>query len=72
MSNIKKYDTLVVEGLGNAIPREIAGMRVAAWASGHALDRSEQLETFIRKVAAGQYLYPEERAKELMERMGWG
>ena len=49
-----KYDTLVVEGLGNSIPREVAGMRVAAWSSGHALKRSEELETFIRKVAVGQ------------------
>lgn len=66
-----KYDTLVVEGLGNSIPREVAGMRVAAWASGHALERSEELETFIRNVADGQYLYPEEEAKDLMERMKW-
>lgn len=66
-----KYDTLVVEGLGNSIPQEVAGMRVAAWSSGHALRRSEELETFIRKVAAGQYLYPERAAEELMERMKW-
>lgn len=67
-----KYDTLVVEGMGDSIPTEVGGMRVAAWASGHALERSEELETFIRKVAAGQYLYPEERAQDLMERMQWG
>ena len=66
-----KYDTLVVEGMGDSIPREVASMRVAAWASGHALQHSEELETFIRKVAAGQFLYPEQAAQDLMERMQW-
>lgn len=66
-----KYDTLVVEGLGNSIPREVGGMRVAAWASGHALNHSEELETFIRKVASSQFLYPEQAASDLMERMKW-
>lgn len=64
-----KYDTLVVEGMGESIPREVGGMRVAAWSNGHALRRSEDLKSFIRKVAAGQFLYPEQAASDLMERM---
>ena len=69
--NAGKYDTLVVEGMGNSIPSEIAGMRVAAWASGHALSHSEELETFIRKVAYGHFEWPEQAAHDLMERMQW-
>lgn len=68
----KKYDTLVVEGMGNSIPTEVGGMRVAAWASGHALERSEELETFIRNVAFGEFVNPEQAASDLMERMQWG
>ena len=66
-----KYDTLVVEGMGNSIPREVAGMRVAAWASGHALRNTEELETFIRAVADGEFDDPEQAANDLMERMQW-
>ena len=71
MIKTTSYDTLVVENMGNSVPREVDGMRVAAWSSGHALRRSEELETFIRKVAAGQFLYPEQAASDLMERMKW-
>lgn len=71
MSKTTSYDTLVVEGMGNSVPLEVAGMRVAAWSNGHALRRSEELETFIRKVASGQFLYPEQAAIALMERMKW-
>lgn len=69
--NAGKYDTLVVEGMGNSIPSEIAGMRVAAWASGHALSHSEELETFIRAVADGEFDDPEQAANDPMERMQW-
>ncbi|MGB4488703.1 MAG: hypothetical protein WBI95_24835 [Pseudomonas veronii] len=69
--NAGKYDTLVVEGMGNSIPREVAGMRVAAWGSGHAFERSEELETFIRAVADGEFDDPEQAANDLMERMQW-
>lgn len=44
-------------------------MRVAAWASGHALDQTEELETFIRDVASGDIEDPEQAANDLMERM---
>lgn len=69
--NANKYDTLVVEGMGNSIPREVAGMRVAAWGSGHALERSDELEAFIRAVADGDFNDPEQAANDLMERMQW-
>lgn len=68
---VKRYDTLVVEGMRDSIPTEVDGMRVAAWASGHALNRSDELETFIRAVALGHIENPEAAANDLMERMGW-
>ncbi len=71
MIKTTSYDTLVVENMGNTVPLEVAGMRVAAWSSGHALRRSEELETFIRELSAGQFMYPEQAAEDLMVRMQW-
>ena len=71
MSNTTSYDILVVEGMGNSVPREVDGMRVAAWSSGHLLKHSEELEMFIRRVAYGHFKWPEKEAHDLMERMQW-
>ncbi|WP_313042112.1 hypothetical protein [Pseudomonas sp.] len=67
----KKYDTLVVEGLGNEVPRVIGEMRVAAWASGHALDAKLEMEDFIRELSYGVVDDPQQEAIELMERQKW-
>jgi hypothetical protein len=72
MSNTeKKYDTLVVEGMGNQVPRAIGEMRVAAWSSGHALDEKLEMEDFIRELSYGDVEDPQQAALELMERQEW-
>ncbi|APC18578.1 hypothetical protein BLL42_23745 [Pseudomonas frederiksbergensis] len=71
MSTENQYDTLVVEGMGNTIPQEIGGLRVAAWHRGHALDAKCELEDFIRKLSYGDFEDPEQAAVDLMERMNW-
>lgn len=65
------YDTLVVEGMGNEIPRIIGGLRVAAWSSGNALDEKAEMEEFIRQLSNGDVDDPQQVAIELMERQQW-
>lgn len=65
------YDTLVVEDMGNHIPRVIGGLRVAAWSSGHALDEKTEMEEFIRQLSNGDVDDPQQAAIELMERQEW-
>ncbi|MBC2658324.1 hypothetical protein H7A76_23025 [Pseudomonas sp. MSSRFD41] len=72
MSDKQSYDTLVVEGMGNSIPREIGGLRVAAWSSGNALHHMSELEDFVRELSYGDIEDPQQAAIELMERGGWG
>ncbi|MCO7612905.1 hypothetical protein NJH83_21985 [Pseudomonas chlororaphis] len=72
MSEKENYDTLVVEGMGNDIPREIGGLRVAAWSAGHAIDNMSELEDFIRDLSNGDIEDPQQAAIDLMERGGWG
>ena len=67
----KKYDTLVVEGLGNEVPRAIGEGRVAAWSSGHALDDKLEMEDFIRELSYGDIEDPQQAAIELMRRQKW-
>lgn len=67
----KKYDTLVVEGLGDEVPRAIGEGRVAAWSSGHALDEKLEMEDFIRELSYGDIEDPRQAAIELMERQKW-
>lgn len=66
-----KYDTLVVEGMGNEVPRVIGELRVAAWSSGHALDEKLEMEDFIRELSYGDVEDPQQAAVELMERQQW-
>ncbi|MFC8831560.1 hypothetical protein ACFT9I_40195 [Streptomyces sp. NPDC057137] len=66
-----KYDTLVVEGMNNEVPRAIGELRVAAWSSGHALDQKLELENFIRELSYGDVEDPQQAAIELMERQKW-
>lgn len=66
-----KYDTLVVESMGDEVPRVIGELRVAAWSSGHALDEKLVMEDFIRELAYGYVEDPQQTASDLMERMGW-
>lgn len=66
-----KYDTLVVEGMGNEVPRVIGELRVAAWSSGHALDEKLEMEDFIRELSYGDVEDPQQAAIELMERQQW-
>lgn len=66
-----KFDTLVVEGMGNEIPRVIGELRVAAWASGHALEDKLVMEDFIRELSYGDIEDPQQAAIELMERQKW-
>lgn len=66
-----KYDTLVVEGMGNEVPRVIGDLRVAAWSSGHALDEKLAMEDFIRELSYGNVEDPQQAAVELMERQKW-
>jgi hypothetical protein len=66
-----KYDTLVVEGMNNEVPRVIGELRVAAWASGHALDAKLEMEDFIRELSYGDIEDPQQAALELMERQKW-
>lgn len=71
MSEKEKFDTLVVEGMGNNIPREIGGLRVAAWSSGHTINERSELEDFIRELSYGEVEDPQQAAINLMERGGW-
>lgn len=71
MGEKEKFDTLVVEGMGNDIPREIGGLRVAAWSSGNAIDDRSELEDFIRELSYGDIEDPQQAAIDLMERGGW-
>lgn len=69
-------DTLVVAGMGNAIPRIaiIDGhpVRVTAWHSGNALAAKDRLEEFIREVSLGHHCDdPQSAAADLMDEMGW-
>ncbi|WPN60385.1 hypothetical protein [Pseudomonas sp. P9_31] len=66
-----KFDTLVVEGMTGAIPREIGGLRVAAWSSGHALDDRNEFEDFTRELSVGGFEDSQQAAIDLMERMQW-
>ena len=66
-----KYDTLVVEGMNNEVPRVIGELRVAAWASGHALDAKLEMEDFIRELSYGDIEDTQQAALELMERQKW-
>lgn len=66
-----KFDTLVVEGMGNEVPRIIGELRVAAWASGHALDERLAMEDFIRELSCGDIEDPQQAAIDLMERHKW-
>lgn len=66
-----KFDTLVVEGMDNEIPRVIGELRVAAWASGHALEEKLVMEDFIRELSYGDIEDPQQAAIELMERQKW-
>ncbi|NMX60232.1 hypothetical protein [Pseudomonas sp. WS 5079] len=66
-----KYDTLVVEGMGNEVPRVIGELRVAAWSSGHALDEKLEMDDFIRELSYGDVEDPQQAAIELMERQQW-
>ncbi|AJO78735.1 hypothetical protein [Pseudomonas sp. MRSN 12121] len=71
MSEKETFDTLVVEGMGNDIPREIGRLRVAAWASGNAINDKSELEDFIRELSYGDIEDPQQAAIDLMERGGW-
>ncbi|WP_028684114.1 hypothetical protein [Pseudomonas chlororaphis] len=71
MSKKENFDTLVVEGMGNDIPREIGGLRVAAWSSGSAINDRSELEDFIRELSYGDIEDPQQAAIDLMERGGW-
>lgn len=71
MDEKEKFDTLVVEGMGNDIPREIGGLRVAAWSSGHAINERSELEDFIRELSYGDIEDPQQAAINLMGRGGW-
>ncbi|MDE1531653.1 hypothetical protein PVE90_18255 [Pseudomonas carnis] len=66
-----KFDTLVVEGMSNEVPRVIGEMRVSAWSSGHALDEKLEMEDFIRELSYGDVEDPQQAAIELMERQKW-
>ncbi len=66
-----KFDTLVVEGMGDEVPRGIGELRVAAWSSGHALDEKLAMEDFIRELSYGDIEDPQQAAIELMERQKW-
>ncbi|AVO60624.1 hypothetical protein [Pseudomonas chlororaphis] len=71
MSKKENFDTLVVEGMGNDIPREIGGLRVAAWSSGNAINDRSELEDFIRELSYGDIEDPQQAAIDLMVRGGW-
>lgn len=66
-----KYDTLVVEGMGNEVPRVIGEGRMVAWSSGNALDEKLEMEDFIRELSYGDVEDPQQAAIELMERQKW-
>jgi hypothetical protein len=66
-----KFDTLVVEGMGNEIPRVIGELRVAAWSAGHALEEKLAMEDFIRELSYGDIEDPQQAAIKLMERQKW-
>lgn len=69
----KQYDTLVVTGMGNTVPRTLQhggeAIEVTAWHSGHALDKLDKLETFVESLSLG-LVEPEEieaKAERLLE-----
>lgn len=66
-----KCDTLVVEGMGDEVPRVLGELRVSAWSSGHALDQKLELEDFVRELSYGEVEDPQQAAIDLMERMKW-
>lgn len=51
----KQYDTLVVTGMGDKVPRTVKDgtveMEVRAWASGQALDRLAAADKFIEDLS---------------------
>lgn len=61
MSEVKRYDTLVIEGACKSeVPREAAGGRVVSWSQGHGLAHSDALEVFVNQVIDGCYPDPDE------------
>jgi len=76
MSDTPEYHTFVFMGeiskTENPFHAQYCGMVSVAWAQGHALQRSDQLEEFIRELAAGAIDEPEEAAQKLMDEMNWG
>lgn len=75
MSDTPEYHTFVFKGeiskTENPFHTGYCGMESVAWAQGHALNRSDQLEEFIRELAAGAIDEPEEAAQKLMDEMNW-
>lgn len=68
-----RYDTIVIRGAkGQAVPKEVDGGEVVAWARGHELAAKDALEELVDDLAAGNCSYPAEltlRAKVAMELM---
>lgn len=65
MSEVKRYDTLVIEGgCKSEVPREAAGGRVVSWSQGHGLAHADALEEFVEKVADGWYSDPDEAMRD--------
>jgi len=67
----KQYDTLVVTGMGNTIPRLVkegdAEMEVTAWHSGHALDQLGVADKFIEDLSLG--LIPSDEIQTKAQRL---
>lgn len=59
-------DTLVVEGMGNEIPRQIGEMRVCRWAKGDVMEEHESMIELVKLIAAEGY-----DSKEEIEQACW-
>ena len=70
-----EYNTFVfkceISKTENPFNTGYCGMKSVAWAAGHALRRSDQMEEFIRELAAGAIDDPEDAAQKLMDEMNW-
>lgn len=67
-TNIKRYDTLVVEGSTSpTVPQEAAGGRIVSWAAGHAIAESSAYEDFFNAMLDGDFLTLEEAQEAAQE-----
>lgn len=67
-------DTLVVEGMGSEIPREIEGMRVCRWGKGDVMEEHFELIELVKLISVEGYGSKEsieQACHDWLEAKGW-